>query len=451
MALAMDPLFTPSGEQPTRAAAVDDRPVRAPRSSSSPRGSSAEPRAPRTGATRSTRPPAKSPRTPGGLPSVRQSKRVVTAILIGALTMLGVATLDTVAGATVPVLGSFAALPSPAGTAADEAQEAPPPPTSPGTCLNWSRKDAADTAVVDCARPHLFEQAGTVQLADQPRLPDDRTWQQLVNERCTPVVLGYLNGKFDPDGRYRVGALKPSQKKWDDGNRELRCGLQSASHSGALYPLTGRAADQDQSGVHEPGTCLAIDGRTVGDPVSCDAPHAVETVGIVDLAGKFPHAFPAVGDQDNFLQPECSRIAGEYAGGQQVITDKKLTVYWDNLTEESWNAGTRRVNCNLAALLPDRSGFAPVTGPVKGSVSVSDQVAPPASGTPGVPAPPTDSPDANPPAPADPSTAPSGEAPPSEAAPPSDGPPAPVPPADPAAPTTEPAADPGSPPVSVGT
>ncbi|MEN3298785.1 septum formation family protein, partial [Pseudonocardia sp.] len=156
--------------------------------------------------------------------------------------------------------------------------------------------------------------------------------------------------------------------------------------------------------------------------------------------------------QDNFLQPECSRIAGEYAGGQQVITDKKLTVYWDNLTEESWNAGTRRVNCNLAALLPDRSGFAPVTGPVKGSVSVSDQVAPPASGTPGVPAPPTDSPDANPPAPADPSTAPSGEAPPSEVAPPSGEPPAPVPPpAGPAAPTTEPAADPGSPPVSVGT
>lgn len=445
MALAMDPLFTPSRDQPTRAVAVDDRPVRAPRSPSP------EPRSPRAGATRSTRPPAKSPRRAAGLPSVRQSKRVVTAILVGALTMFGVATLDTVAGATVPVLGSFAALPSPASRAADKVEEAPPPPTAPGTCLNWSRKDAADTAVVDCAQPHLFEQAGTVQLADQPRLPDDRTWQQLVNERCTPVVLSYLNGKFDPDGKYRVGALKPSQKKWDAGNRELRCGLQSASHSGALYPLTGRAADQDQSGVYEPGTCLAIDGRTVGDPVSCDAAHAVETVGIVDLSGKFPGKFPAVGDQDNFLQPECSRIAGGYAGGQQVITDKKLTVYWDNLTEESWNAGTRRVNCNLAALLPDRSGFAPVTGPVKGSVSVSDQVAPPASGTPGVPAPPTGTPDANPSAPADPSTAPGGEAPPSDAPPPGGESPAPPPPAGPASPATEPAADQPPPSVSVGT
>ena len=48
-----------------------------------------------------------------------------------------------------------------------------------------------------------------------------------------------------------------------------------------------------------------------------------------------------------------------------MIGDKKLTVYWDNLTEDSWKAGTRKVNCNLAALLPDRSGFAPVTGTVK--------------------------------------------------------------------------------------
>ncbi|MCW0213794.1 MAG: septum formation family protein [Pseudonocardia sp.] len=447
----MDPLFTPSGEQPTRAVALEDPPVRAPRRDTPGNGDGTPaPRPTRAATRRAPGPSAPGPRRPGGLPSVRQARRVVIGVLVGALTMLGVATLDTVAGATVPVLGSFAALPSPTGTAADEAEEAPPPPTTPGTCLNWSRKDAADTAVVECAQPHLFEQAGTVALTDQPALPDDRTWQQLVNERCTPVVLGYLNGKFDPDGRYRVGALKPSQKKWDDGNRDLRCGLQSASHSGALYPMTGRAAEQDQSGVYEPGTCLAIDGRTVGDPISCDLPHAVETVGIVDLGTKFPDAFPAVGDQDNFLQPECSRIAADYAGGQQVVTDKKLTVYWDNLTDESWNAGTRKVNCNLAALLPDRSGFAPVTGPVKGSVSVSDQVAPPASATPGVPAGPTSTPAPEPSVPVDPSTAPSSEAPTSDAPPPSGVTPAPASP--PANPSTPPAADPVTPPsISVGT
>jgi hypothetical protein len=117
--------------------------------------------------------------------------------------------------------------------------------------------------------------------------------------------------------------------------------------------------------------------------VACVGPHAVETVGVVDLAAKFPGPFPQVSDQDAVLQPECAKIADTYAGGPDVIKNKKLTVYWDNVTEESWNAGTRKINCNLAALLPDRSGFAPVTGSVTGEVAVGDTVAPAA----GIPAP----------------------------------------------------------------
>jgi len=329
-------------------------------------------------------------------PAVR---RIVIGVLAGAVTMLGVASIDTFGGATVPVLGSFAALPA-AVDDDPEVVEMPPPPATPGTCLTWSRADAADTEVVDCAQPHLFEQAGTVLLADQNDLPDDRSWRQLVNERCSPVVLAYLDGRFDPDGRFRVGALKPSPTKWAGGDRELRCGLQSASRSGALYAMNGRVADSDQASVREPGTCLAIDGRTIGDPVDCAGPHAVETVGVVDLTAKFPEAFPKVVDQDAFLQPECSRIAAEYAGSAEAISAKKLTVYWDNLTEGSWTAGTRKVNCNLAALLPDRSGFAPVSGSVRDEVVVVGETpAPPAENTPqpGVPAPP-----GPPPAPAEP-------------------------------------------------
>jgi hypothetical protein len=338
-------------------------------------------------------------------------RRIVAGVVIGALTMFGVATLDTFAGATVPVLGTFAALP--AADDKPEVVEVQAPPSQPGTCLSWTRADAADAQIVDCAAPHLFEQAGSVALTDQPTLPDDQQWRQLVKERCTPVVMKYLNNKFDPDGRYRVGALKPTAAKWTEGDRELRCGLQSASQSGALYPLAGKVAEGDQSSVQQPGTCLAIDGREIGDPVACGKPHAVETVGVVDVTKKFPAKFPAVADQDAFLQPECDKVADAYAGSPDVIAKKKLTVYWDNITEASWNAGTRKVNCNLAALLPDRSGFAPVTGSVKGAVAVGSTPAPPASDTPdpGVPAQsPTD------PAAATPTTAPA----PTEAAPPSE-------------------------------
>ena len=342
---------------------------------------------PLDGPTRGSRPYAPPRRSP-------VPRRLGVGVLAGALTMFLVALLDTVTGAQVPVLGSFAALPAPLSE--QEIVEMAPPPATPGTCLNWTRPDASDTTVVDCTQTHLFEQAGTVQLADQKELPDDGRWRQLVRERCDPVVRDYLGGKFDPDGRYRVGALKPSPAKWDQGDRELRCGLQSASRSGALYPMAGKAREQDQSAVHDPGTCLGIDGRTIGDPVDCAGAHAVEAVGVVDLAGKFDEEFPAVDEQDEFLQTECTKIATTYSGGDDVITDKKLTVYWDNLTEDSWKAGTRRVNCNLAALLPDRSGFAPVTGSVRGPVTVGDTAAPPQTNTPepGVPAevPPVSSP-----------------------------------------------------------
>ena len=313
------------------------------------------------------------------------SRRLAAGVLTGALTMLVVALLDTVTGAQVPVLGSFAALPAPAG---QEILDVAAPPATPGTCLNWTRADASDTHAVDCTQAHLFEQAGTVLLADQKDLPDDGRWRQLVRERCDPVVKQYLSGRFDPDGRFRIGALKPSPTKWAQGDRELRCGLQSASRSGALYPMAGKAVEQDQAAVHAPGTCLGIDGRTIGDPVDCTGPHAVEAVGVVDLGKKFDDDFPAVDAQDDFLQTECTKIATGYAGGEDVIGDKKLTVYWDNLTEDSWKAGTRRVNCNLAALLPDRSGFAPVMGTVRGAVTVGDAPAPPSTNNPepGVPA-----------------------------------------------------------------
>jgi hypothetical protein len=302
---------------------------------------------------------------------------VIVGVAVGAAAMLGVAVLDSVADTTVPVLGSFAALPDAVG--GPDVIEVPAPPATPGTCLNWTRGDAADAEVVDCAQPHLFEQAGNVSLADQTALPDERGFRQLVDERCGPVVVAYLDGRFDPDGRFRIGALKPSAAKWAAGDRDLRCGLQRSSRSGAMFATTGTVAASDQAAVQQPGTCLGIDGRTIGDPVSCAQPHAVETVGIVDLGTKFTKNFPKVEDQDAFLQPECSRIAGEYAGDPNAVAAKKLTVYWDNLGEQSWKVGTRRVNCNLAALLPDRSGFAAVTGSVKdANTVVSDQPAPPA-------------------------------------------------------------------------
>jgi hypothetical protein len=115
------------------------------------------------------------------------------------------------------------------------------------------------------------------------------------------------------------------------------------------------------------------------DPVSCSQPHAVEAVGVIDLGPQFKDKQPSVDDQDGFLQPACQKAANDFAGNDQVIGQKKLTVYWDNLSDASWKAGSRKVNCNLATLLPDGSGFAAMTGSIKGQLTVADQPAAPAA------------------------------------------------------------------------
>lgn len=351
--------------------------------------------------------PPQAPGTPppprrahaGRLPGPRgRHVGVVLGLLVGAVVMLVVATMDELSGTRVPVLSTLAAAPVGDSPRAVAPRPRPAPPATPGTCLSWQRSDAADARAVDCGGQHLFEQAGAVQLTDFPAgaaLPVTQRFRQLVNERCTPLVAKYLAGKYDPNGAFRAGALKPSQKSWAGGERALRCGLQRFSRSGALYPITGKVAAQEQADIRPPGTCLGIDGRFIGDPVDCALPHSVESVGSIGLGEKFKGKFPSVGDQDEFLQPACSKLAGDYAGGGKVIDEKKLAVLWDNLTQESWNAGTRKVACNLAAQLPDRSGFAPVTGSVKGPVQVGEQAAPPAVPTapPGAPASPVEVPD----------------------------------------------------------
>jgi serine/threonine protein kinase len=317
--------------------------------------------------------PTPLPRPPAAVPPARRGKRVLG---------LGLAALLAAVAALLGVTGNL-----PFG-GADPAAAGPAFAATPGICATWAQADGSDAVAVDCAQPHLFEQSGQATLPDQPAPPDDAQWRDLVAAHCPGIAAVYLGGALDPRGRYRADGLRPTSAQWTAGYRGLRCGLELNSRSGALYPSTGTVRDRGQSAVEQPGTCLGIDSRTVTDAVPCADVHAVEVVGVVDLAQRFTGGFPSVADQDGYLQSTCGKVAGEYVA-KQVIQAAKLTLYWDNLTAASWNAGSREVNCNLAALLPDRSGFAPVTGSVRGgNVTVGTTPALPApGGLDGVPVP----------------------------------------------------------------
>ncbi len=307
--------------------------------------------------------------TAAGHRAKRSTRRIALGAVLGALAALVAVVVPVGKGALFTVVG-----PGLATTTSAQPLRVPA-----HTCLTWQKPDAADARPVNCSQPHLFEVTGTLDLDDfgaRAAFPDPERWQQLVAERCTQRTTQALADHFDPFGRFTVGAIKPREAGWLRGDRTLRCGVQSAGRTGTLFATIGSVLQQDQSDVHSPGTCLGNDGKAVGDPVDCAGPHAVELVGVIDLKGAFPNRYPDEAAQDRVLNTECTRLAKDFAGGPAVVANKGLTLFWETLRPESWQAGSTRVDCRLGAFLPDRSGFAPVTGSVKGPVRVGKQPAP---------------------------------------------------------------------------
>jgi len=283
---------------------------------------------------------------------------------IGALAVLSMSVLFSW---PVSVSGSAA------DTAADEAAKAFDSPS--GTCLDWPHDAPKNMRRVPCTQPHTFEVASNVEIggdySKSSPPPPEQDWQQIVTDRCTKVGEDYLGKPLDPFGKYTVGALKPTGDQWRNGDRKLRCGLQRVSPSGKrLLTTTGAAADQDQSNVHEPGTCFGLVDGQVGDPVDCGGVHAYEVVGIVDLSKTFdPKTYPTEATQLNKLVDLCPPVAKKYTGNAD-LKKLQLSLYPDTLKKESWTAGSHLVNCKVGAREPNGA-----LRPVRGSVE-ADPTAP---------------------------------------------------------------------------
>ncbi len=304
-----------------------------------------------------------------------RTRLVMAGAFAGAMALLALSVLFSW---PVPIGG-------PASSAADEAAAAFDSPS--GTCLDWPVENPRAMQRLDCAQPHVFEVTSNVEISSEYPAsappPDEKTWQEIANAKCTAGVAAYLGGKLDPFGKYTVSALKPTDEQWRSGDRKLRCGVHRVTSLGTRLRTTGSAAKQDQSNIHDPGTCLELKENAPGDPADCSTAHAFEIVGTVDLATAFPAEYGSLDAQKTKLAELCGAAASQYSGGADLAA-KGLIVTWDTLPEESWAAGSRRVDCKVGALLPDGTGLAPVTGSVRAQplVATPPPSAPPPS-TPG--------------------------------------------------------------------
>jgi Septum formation len=286
---------------------------------------------------------------------VVSTRMYMAGAFVGALVLLACSLL-----AGWPVAAGGAAQADPAELAANAAV---------GDCLTWTRPDASDLTQVDCSASHVFEVTGSANVTAQfpagAPLPSTTAFQQAAKSGCTAGATAYL-GKLDPNGKYVVSALKPNSQQWAAGDRTLRCGLQSSTPTGQLLATTGTAKGQDQSAVYPVGTCLALVGKVPGGPVACSTLHSYEIVGLVDLKQRFPGTdYPAQAAQQTALGALCVPAANTYTHNAN-LPKYGLTLTWSTIGQDSWAAGSRKVDCEVGTPLPDGTGLEGVANSVKG-------------------------------------------------------------------------------------
>lgn len=299
-------------------------------------------------------------------------RTIVVAMLAGAL---GVGTYAAATGYAVSdEAGEAPAGPAQQATTVDEEPTPSFTAADRGACLTWDV--GADGAVTgftetDCNNEHRFEVSSredlntypTAEFGPNSEAPNPTRQAQLREELCQTASIRYLNGRYDPSGRYSIAPILPPAEAWAEGDRTMLCGLQETNTDGTPILTTGHAAEQDQARVAQPGTCEVTDEANNLREVDCAEPHHIEVTEIVDLAPVFADRTPSPEDQDKHLGGVCAKAAENYLGNEENLYQSTLQVYWGTISTQAWDGGSRSVNCGLVA--PKDGKFAPITGTAK--------------------------------------------------------------------------------------
>ncbi|MFG1934700.1 septum formation family protein [Mycobacterium sp. NPDC048908] len=205
-----------------------------------------------------------------------------------------------------------------------------------GDCLSWPPGEPKRAVRVNCSDEHLFE---VVESQALPTDSGDSAAETRQQQACVQAVEHNLGSRYDPHGRFVVGAVRTSD--------ELMCGLQLPSNGVASVPFSGRVIDQDQSSVWPTSTCLGIrDGDTTNVAVECGLPHALEITGTVDLSPIFGQLAPSIAAQDPVVRDACIAATSAYLGPVPLETTG-LSVRYQPIDATGWAAGSRKIACGI--------------------------------------------------------------------------------------------------------
>jgi hypothetical protein len=315
-------------------------------------------------------------RSEGRAPRTNSTRRALAITGLGGLLIAGATVITTSGSGTAPSANGH-------GSAAFGNAHT-------GDCLSWPKNSPDQAHLVDCNAEHLFEVAQSVDMSDS-------------QQGCQPAVQRYLGTRYDPNGKFAIGVLRPGDAAGSQsaGQHPL-CGLQLPGSDKQPVAFKGKIAELDQSRVWPAGTCLAVDpSSNLADiTVGCSAPHAQEITGALNLAEAWPGPPPSQPDQDAFIRDACTRATDAYLSPVALPTTG-LTLIYSAVPPPSWLAGSRQVSCGIGAPLGDQ-GSATLNGSAKDRLLING-VAPGARPA----APPQDAPDQRPDTPSTAASSPS--------------------------------------------
>ena len=99
-----------------------------------------------------------------------------------------------------------------------------------GDCVVWDQKPSADpanTRVVPCTAPHLFEVGSRLDLTGRfDHFPTKPEWKLIFVHDCGASVQALLGAPLDPTGRFVPGGITPTRSGWEQGDRVVWCGAE---------------------------------------------------------------------------------------------------------------------------------------------------------------------------------------------------------------------------------
>ncbi|QGU08554.1 putative membrane protein [Corynebacterium occultum] len=315
--------------------------------------------------------------------STSQSWRSATAIRTGLVAALAatvaVGTYSYVDGAADPSGDNGTGA---SGSATTSVVEITPFTTADsGDCLTW---DIDESGVVSnfeqtpCSSEHRFEISAREDLATYPSsefgleaaAPDLTRQAQLREELCSTATIHYLDGRYDPVGRYSIAPILPPAEAWAAGDRTMLCGIQATDGLGNPVLTIGPAAEQDQARVSQPGECVFFDNARAPHILDCAEDHHLETTAVVNLRETFPDRVPSTEEQDGHLAEVCTAAAIDYLGEEEILYQSTLQPYWATIPSSSWNGGSHSVNCSLMSAHPE-GGFSLLKGSATGEFTIN--------------------------------------------------------------------------------